>query len=221
MPAPLEGLLKYLASGYQNQAADDSTINAFGGDDMLKAAQQYDPNAHWQTVAGGDNGNGRSLVVDIEKLPASQGGKAGYDLRASNHATKLKDPSKVYEDDVYGSVTNSKNFYKEQDAAWTKIAPLLVTMVAPMAGAALAGAGIGGAAGLTAGVTGSGLSGASSTLPSWLTSQMSKLPQTAQAVNEGRWNPMSLLGSAGQAFGINPNLVSGGVTLANMVKGRR
>lgn len=220
MPAPLETLLSYLNSGYVGQAADDSIIGHFGGDDLLKAAQQYDPNAHWQNVTNGDAGAGRSLVVDIEKLPGSKAGKAGYDLRASNfkESKYLKDPSKIAQDDVYGSVTNSSNFRDDQEAAWTKLAPLLVAALGPMAGAALAGAGIGGGAGLTAGVTGSGVTGSA---PGWLTSLVKQGPSNARAISNGNFDVLRLLPAVGQAFGVSPSIVSGGSTLAQLARRRR
>jgi hypothetical protein len=227
--AALSSLLAYLNSGYSGQAADESTIAHFGGDDLLTAAKQYDPNAHWETVTNGDGGSGRTLVVDIEKLPSSKAGKAGYDLRGSNHKEReyLRNPSQVVNDDVYGSVTNSKNFADDREATWTKLAPLFVSLVAPMGAAALAAQGIGGAAGLTSAATGSGLTGVNSLgLPQWATQAIGKAPNIARQVGAtGKLDLQSLLsqflpGAAGSA-GINPALVKGALTLADFARIRR
>lgn len=215
MPS-LQSLLAYLNSGYSGQAADDSIINHFGGDDLLTAAKQYDPNAHWETVTNGDGGSGRTLVVDIEKLPSSKVGKAGYDLRGTNHGSRMKNPNAAVKDDAYGDVTNSANFYEEKDAAWTKFAPLLVTFAAPMAAAALASAGIGGA-GLTAAATGSGLGSAA---PGWAGSLVKGLPGNARSLSEGSFDFTKLLPFLGQLAGVNPTLTSGGMTLAQLARKR-
>lgn len=222
----LANLLRYLSSGFAGQAADSSVLGAFGGDALLNAARSYDPNARWEEVATPEGGSGKSLVVDIEKLPGSKAGKAGYDLRTSDFG-KLKNPRAVVDDPVYGKVTNSANVARDADPLWTKLAPLAVTMLAPMAGAALAGAGIGGAAGLTSAATGSGLvAGAKSTLPSWLTSALAKTPSYAAQLSSGKLDPLSLalgqLPGVGQsAFGINPNITKIGLTLGQIARGRR
>ena len=218
MAAPLELLLKYLNSGYVNQAADDSIIQGFGGDALLDAARQYDPGAHWQDVQTAEGGPGRSLVVDIEKFPGSKAGKAGYDLRSSDFG-RLKNLNAVEQNDAYGGVTNSKNIVKEPDAAWTKLAPLLVTFAAPMIGSALAAAGIGGAAGLTAGVTGSGL--AAGAVPKWATMLAKGLPSNARAISEGNFDATRLLPMAASMAGINPSIASGGMTLAQLSRRKR
>jgi len=199
----------------------------YGGDDLVKALQKYDPNAKVVTTSlgggeGGDQGDGYRIDVDLSKLPKSSAGLAGFDLNPSNLHTNVINPNAVIDDPNYGSVTNSSNFYKEADPLWTKIAPLAVSMVAPMAGAALAGAGIGGAAGLTDAVTGAGLSGVNTAnLPQWATQLLTRAPQTASSIVHGSWNPLSLLPTVGQAFGINPNITSGALTLANLARTQR
>lgn len=215
MAAPLEMLLRYLNSGYRGQAADDSLIQGFGGEDaLLAAARQYDPDARWQDVQTGESNRGRSLVIDIEKLPKSKMGKAGFDLRATNFMPHMKDPRAVERSDVYGDVTNSGNLYDDADPLWTKYAPLLVTFAAPMIGSALAAAGIGGAAGLTAGVTGSGL--AAGAVPKWATMFTKGLPSNARSISEGNFDLTKLLPFAAQFAGINPSIASAGSTLAQL-----
>jgi hypothetical protein len=214
--APLESLLKYLNSGYSGQAADQSVLDAFGGDALLEAARKYDPEARWQDVTTGENNSGRSLVVDIEKLPKSKMGKAGFDLRATNFMPHMKNPNAVEHSDVYGDVTNSGNLYDDADPLWTKYAPLLVTFAAPMIGSALAAAGIGGAAGLTAGVTGSGL--AAGAVPKWATMFTKGLPSNARSISEGNFDLTKLLPFAAQFAGINPSIASAGSTLAQLAR---
>ena len=231
MGAPLASILQALQSG--NGVMSDEQLNHFGGRDaILSALHSFDPNAQLtQTeTSGGEGGSGPMgwrMDYDVSKAPTSKGGTLGLDLRTSNFG-KLKNPNAVYNDDQYGSVTNSANVFKPADPLWVKLAPLAVGALAPMAGAALAGAGIGGAAGLTAGVTGSGL-GASSSLPSWLTSQLGKLPQYARSLASGG-DPMQMLinaamgqgvGMASNALGVDPGYLKAGMTLAQLSNQRR
>lgn len=208
-------------------------VDLYGGKDaILKALQSFDPDAKLTETetSGGEGGNGPMgvrLDFDVSKAPKSQGGTLGYDLRASNFG-KLKDPSAVYDDANYGSVTNSANVFKPTDPLWTKLAPIAVSVLAPYAGAALAASGIGGMAGLTAAATGSGLGGASS-LPSWLTSQIAKAPSYARSLANGG-NPLSMLtnaalgqgfNAAGNALGIDPSWLKNGYTLAQLASQQR
>lgn len=232
MPAPLETFLAAWRSG-QNVLTPEM-YEYFGGDAMLEQLRKYDPNATFTDTAtyggeGGDGPMGKRLDFDITKLPSVQG-IAPYDLILSNAHERIKDPSKVYDDPNYGSVTKVGNFYKDPDAKWTKFAPLFVSLLAPMAGGALAAAGIG--AGATAGVTGAaaGLGagniamGGKETL---LTQLMRKVPNLARQVGD---NPNGitlqsllplLLQYGGQAAGVNPNIVKGGLTLAQLAKQQR
>jgi len=194
---------------------------------VLAALKSFDPNAHLtQTDAGADGAAGVRLDYDPSKAPKSQGGTLGLDLRQSDFG-KLRDPNAVYDDAQYGKVTNSANVQKPTDPLWTKLAPIAVGMVAPWAGAALAGAGIGGAAGLTAAATGSGLGGGAS-IPGWLASQIATAPSYARGLANGG-DPMQMLlsalasqgiGAAGSAAGINPNVLKAGMTLAQLTRKR-
>lgn len=217
MGAPLESFLRAITSG--SATLSPEMYQHFGGDDILAQLQKYDPNAKWTDTElgggeGGSQGWGKRLDFDVTKLPKSQKGTAGYDLNPANLHTALPG-SKSYADSVYGDVRNSKEFAPDKEALWTKLAPLAVATLAPMAGAALAGAGIGGVAGLTAGVTGSGVSGNAA---SWLANLVKQGPgMLTKANNGGGFDIMSLLPYAGQAAGINPMLIKGGMTLAQLV----
>jgi len=228
MAAPLEDFLRAYTSGANIFTPE--MLDHFGGQDaLLSALRTFDPNAQATTteLGGGEGGGGGTGVrfdFDVSKAPTSKGGTLGLDLRNSNFG-KLKDPNAVYSDDNYGSVTNSKNVVKPTDPLWVKLAPLLVSVAAPYAGGALAGMGIGGAAGMTAAATGSGLSGASS-LPTWLTSQLAKAPSYAGQIANGQFNPINTLlniglGQGAGALGLNPSLAKAGLTLAQLARSRR
>lgn len=228
MAAPLEDFLRAYTSGANIFTPE--MLDHFGGQDaLLSALRTFDPNAQATTteLGGGEGGGGGTGVrfdFDVSKAPTSKGGTLGLDLRNSNFG-KLKDPNAVYSDDNYGSVTNSKNVVKPTDPLWVKLAPLLVSVAAPYAGGALAGMGIGGAAGMTAAATGSGLSGASS-LPTWLTSQLAKAPSYAGQIANGQFNPINTLlniglGQGAGMLGLNPSLAKAGLTLAQLARARR
>lgn len=193
-----------------------------GGEQIIKELQKYDPEAKVTETTiggGGDNPSGEKgyrIDVDLTKLPKSKLGLAGFDLIPTYDNSRLRNPSAVEEDPLYGKVTNSANQLKAPDAPWTKFAPLIVTALAPMAGAAMAGAGLGGA-GLTASVTGSGLGGSSS-IPGWLAQALKGAPSTARSIANDNFNPMSLLPMAGNAMGLDPRYISTGMTLANLAK---
>lgn len=220
MPAPLETFLHAVTSGHN--VLSQEMYDHFGGDAILEALRKYDPDARFtETRMGGDDDRiGYRLDFDWSKLPETKAGK-GWSLNPSNLHDHVKNPNAVYDDPVYGSVTNSANFYKDADATWTKLAPIAVGMLAPMAGAALAGAGIGGTAGLTAGVTGSGLGGAG-TIPAWAAKLIAKAPQLAGQIDNGQWQNalQSILMSGGTAAGLPMNTIKAGITLAQLAKGR-
>lgn len=219
MPAPLESFLRAITSGHNVLSRE--MLDHFGGDDIIKALQAYDPDARLTetTMPGESNGQqGWRVDFDWSKLPQSKAG-SDWSINPSNLHDKVKNPGAVYDDPVYGSVTNSANFYKDADKLWTKLAPMAVGALAPMAGAALAGAGIGGAAGLTAGATGSGLTGVGS-LPSWAVQLIGKAPSLAQSAHNGNYDAIlsALLGAGGNFAGINPNYIKAGLTLAQLAK---
>lgn len=219
----------------------------FDGDQMLEHLKKYDPNAKIITEdigggEGGSQGKGFRVEMDTSKLPKSTAGTLGLDLRESNFG-QLKNPNGVVHDENYGDVTNSANIVKPKDPAWTHYAPLAIAAIASMGaalpaaaaaegvgagagawgGAALAdGAGTGIASGLTSAVTGSGLTGINTAgMPSWLVQLASKSPTLARQIADGNFNPLSLLPVAGNAVGINPSLVSGGMTLAQLARQQR
>jgi len=228
VPAPLETFLRAYTSGAN--VFTPEMLDHFGGKDaLLSALKTFDPNA--QAVdselsggEGGSGGMGTRFDFDISKAPKSQMGTLGLDLRNSNFG-ELKNPRAVVDDSAYGKVTNSRNVIKPSDPLWVHLAPLVVGALAPMAGAALAGTGIGGAAGMTAAATGSGLGGASG-LPGWATNLIGKAPQFAQQVASGNFNPLSTvaslaLGQGASALGINPYLAKTALSLGQLAARRR
>lgn len=225
MPAPLETFLHAVTSGHN--VLTQEMYDHFGGEAILDALRKYDPEARFtETRMGGDDDRiGYRLDFDASKLPASKGGKAGFDLNPSNLHDRTKNPNAVYDDPVYGKVTNSANFYKDADAEWTKYAPLVVSVLAPMAGSALAAAGIGGTAGLTAGVTGSGLGGAA-TIGKAGAQLIAKLPNLApqikNAIEGGDATALlTMLAKYGaNAAGAPSWATTAGSTLASLVKNR-
>ena len=228
MAAPLEDFLRAYTSGAN--VFTPEMLDHFGGEqNLLSALRTFDPNAKASITetSGGEGGSGPMGVrfdFDVSKAPKSKGGTLGLDLRNSNFG-QLKDPGAVYDDAAYGKVTNSANVVKPKDPLWVHLAPLLVSLAAPAAGAALAGAGIGGTAGLTAAATGSGLGGAANA-PGWLTSLASKAPNLARTVANGKFDPLSLLmqygaGPAGNALGVDPNVVKAGLTLGQLARTKR
>lgn len=221
-------LLRYLSSGYDAGAPEDILAHFGGGDPegLLREAQQFDPNARFVDATSGDGGPMRRLEFDRTKLPASSRGTAGYDLRPANHGNVRPGSGDATEDEVYGSVRNSREFLKDKPNLLEIIGPMIPGLVAPYLGTLAAGAGIGGAAGLTSAVTGSGLTGVNSfNLPSWLTQQLAKTPQYARQAGSGNFDLGSLLAQgipvAGQALGLNPSLVKGALTLGQLARARR
>ncbi len=233
MPAPLEGFLRVVTSG--NNVIPQEILDVFGGDAILDNLRKYDPDARLvetRITEGGEAGGGGEndptgkvgyrLEFDWSKLPASKAGK-DWSINPSDLHEHVKDQGAVYDDPVYGKVTNSSNFYKDADPLWTKLAPLAVGTLAPMAGAALAGAGIGGAAGLTAAATGSGLGGAA-TIPKWAVPFIAKAPQYAGQISQGNFDTTALLKALASygatTAGVPSWAVSGGNTLASLLKNR-
>lgn len=233
--APLEAFLRMYTGG--NGTLTPEMFQHFGGDDILRQVQKYDPGARWvddAITSGGEAGSGtevagKRLDFDMSKLPGSKRGSEGlHDLNPSNLHANLKRPgSSAYDDPIYGSVRNSAEFAPDDRTLLEIIGPLLVSLAAPMAGAGLAGMGIG-AAGGTAGVTG-GIAGlgagniAAGGAKSLFTSLLQKAPGIARGQSRG-FNPNALLSAAlqygGSAAGINPNITSGAMTLAKLSKGR-
>lgn len=222
MPAPLETFLHYVTSGHN--VLSPEMLAHFGGPDLLAALQKYDPEARLtETQMAGENGGlGFRVDVDVSKLPQSKGGMAGFDLNPANLHDNIKNPDAVYDDPVYGKVTNSANFYQDADKLWTKLAPIAVSMLAPMAGAGLAGMGIGGTAGLTAAATGSGLGAATSAIPSWAVQIIKNSPSLAKQIANGAdWKQVLLsqaMGPAAGATGIDPRIIKAGLTLAQLAR---
>jgi hypothetical protein len=222
--ASLETFLRMYHSGQGTLSPE--MFQHFGGEDLLKQVQQFDPSAQWSDAdmgggEGGSQGMGKRLDFDITKMPTPKHSDV-LNLRPANYGSKgLHNDKYQWADENYGQVTESKNIKREVSGI-EKYAPLIaaaISMGGPALGAALAGAGIGGAAGLTAGVTGSGLTGVNAfNLPNWLVQQMAKLPQTAGKISQGKFDFTSLLPMAGSAAGLDPNLMRGAQTLSQLAR---
>lgn len=167
--------------------------NYFGGDEVLRQVQQFDPNARWTPTdigggEGGSAGRGVRLDFDISKLPGVGGPGGGASLfdtgfRPVYDDSKLYHPDMVYNDALYGNLTPYRNVDQGPAPFLQKYGPLIAAAIAmggPAAAGALAGAGIGGGAGLTAAATGSGLSGAAA--PWWATAATKALPGIGKGV---------------------------------------
>lgn len=190
LPADLRAWLMQYYSGYN--VLPQEMYDLYGGDDVLAQLQKFDPNARWTQTAqyggeGGEGPMGYRLDFDPSKLP-TVGGPGGdrtifeTGFRPVFDNDVLRNAEMVYDDPYYGRVTPYQNVQQERDPWWTIAAPIAVSLLAPYAGAALAGAGIGGSAGLTAAATGSGLSAASSSAP-WWTQIVKRAPQIAEGVS--------------------------------------
>lgn len=231
MPAPLETFLHQYRSGHTSLTPE--LYQLYGGDDLLKAIQQYDPGAHWTDTmtGGGEGGEGtasKRLDFDLTKMPTSKmpNGveRAFHELAPSNMTTAgLKNSEYHWGDDLYGDVTDARNV-KHKSEGIEKFAPLIAAAISfggPALAGALAGAGIGGA-GLTSAATGSGLTGLNSfNLPNWLTQTLGKAPTYGRQLSQGTFDPLSaLFNIGGNAAGINPYLLKGGMTLADLFRAR-
>lgn len=212
----------------------------FGGDGLIEALKQYDPNASVidEEIGGGEGGSqgmGKRLNFDVTKLPKSKAGDF-YQIRPNNWklAPGVPKDRVTVHDENYGDVVNGKYIDHRADGFLEKYAPYIAAAIA-MGGPALAGlaaaglaggvgvaagAGEGLAGGLTSGVTGSGLTGINAMeLPDWLIQGLSKAPQTAGQVSSGHFDPLKFgAGMAGSAFGVNPMLMQSGMTLANLAR---
>ena len=231
MPAPLEQFLRLISSG--NTTLSPELYAAFGGESILKELQKFDPNAAFSDVAGnasgGEAGGGgpteKRLDFDVTKLPKTKAGEF-WEIGNSDKRA-LVNPNRVVNDENYGSVTNSANYQKQQDPLWVKLAPLLVTLAAPMAGGALASAGIGaagGTAGVTGGIAGLGAGNIASGGTSALGTALKNLPSMARQIDQsgGNMDLMQILsliaGPGAGATGINPTAVKGALTLAQLAR---
>lgn len=161
--------------------------NYFGGDEILKQLQQFDPNARW-TVSdiggneGGPSGQGLRLDFDPSKLPGVGGPGAGRSIYDTGFVpvydnSNLHNADMTYDDPYFGRLTPYKNVVKPKADWWEYAAPLAVGLLAPYAAAGLAGAGIGGTAGLTSSVTGSGVAAGAGGTPWWAKPVIQTIPK--------------------------------------------
>lgn len=221
MPAPLDKFLQYRSGGTPGriQSTDEG---------LLQQLLAYDPNARFVDEAGGGDNptQERYIVYDESKLPAFKG-NLNQAREVLNNT--LRDKTRIHTDENYGDWTEPANVVNPKDAAWVKYAPLLVSLAAPMAGGALAAAGIG-AAGGTAGVTGgiAGLSAANiaSGGQATLLSQLAqKAPQIARQSDNGQFSLASIIPMltqlAGKELGLPSGVTSAGLTLAQLARRKR
>lgn len=204
--ANLRGWLQQFRSGMN--VLSPEMYQLYNGDEILRELQKFDPNARWTPTAqwggeGGDGPMGYRLDYDVTKLPTVGGPGGGRDVfgwAAVQDGANLIRPEMVYEDPYYGKITPSQNIKKAADPWWTYAAPLAVGVVAPWAAGLAAGAGIGGAAGLTSAVTGSGVAPGAT---SWWTNAMRGAPSVAKQVASGNFNPAAFAAGVGaDALGI-------------------
>lgn len=159
MPAPLETFLHAYRSG--NTVFSPEMYAHFGGEDLLNTLRKYDPNATWteQDLGGGEGGSqgkGYRLDFDITKMPGSKlpNGRTHELFGLAPAQGRMLNDKYQWGDDLYGQVTDSRNLRKDAPAWWELVAPLAVSVLAPAAGAALMGSGIGLGVGGTSAVTG-------------------------------------------------------------------
>jgi hypothetical protein len=219
----LQSFLDYFRSGYDGNSMTQEVYDAYKGDDMLNLLKEFDPDASWSyndnTTGGGEGGpSGQGAYVlnyNASKLPKSKYGSF-LDVKPVKEGTEVYDDKYTYDDENYGKVTHYKNVKKPKDPMWTKLAPLVVGMGGPMVGAALAGAGIGGAAGLTSAVTGSGMSGAAGgALGKGISGAVKALPGAGRSIAGGDWR-----GLAGSAAGMGLGMLGGmGGAVGNVAQG--
>lgn len=237
MSAPLENLLRMLVSGYGAMPMD--VYQASGGEGALDEIRKFDPNAHWADELLTEDGNeagtpgkaGKRLVVDISKLPTSKRGTAGFDLSPADHFESVKRGAPNAErNEFYGAVRNSNEFAGQKGTLLEILGPLFVSMVAPMAGAGLAGAGIGLGAGGTSAATGAaaGLGAgniAAGGTASFAGTAARQLPSLLRSYSQNggiSWQQLaSMLAAPGaEAAGINPNYLKAAMTMAQLARGR-
>lgn len=206
MPAPnttpdLSGFLRFYRSG-QWSDLDQSQYDYWGGDDILKALQKYDPDARWDYGVD-DNGvkTNYNLKYDQSKLPGNKFGDFLNMKPIYTDHNELYDPKLQYKDENWGQITHTRNVKKPTDPLWTKVAPLVPGIVAPWAAGLLAASGVG-AAGLASSVTGSGLAGGAGS--GWGSSLVRGLPGIGRSIASGDWSNLgqTAAGVAGGAMGV-------------------
>jgi hypothetical protein len=203
--------------------------------ELLDQIKAYDPDAHFQDDWSENGGSTRTLIFDHSKLPEFKGDMTNAASLSLYGKHRLKNKKKIFKDDVYGDWTTHDNIIKDKDKEWTKWAPLVVGVGAPMAAGAFLGAtGIGlgaagtsavtgGAAGLSAANIASGVGSGALTAGQRATQQFGRgLPNIARSVSEGNFNPTSLLGPALGAAGMGDvGKYIGYAQMANNIRRRR
>lgn len=202
----LSGFLRYYRSGYGNGNTNQEMYDYFGGDDILRALQKFDPDARWNVDEDGVGNKSYNLSYDVSKLPSNKFGDFLNMKPIYNDKNDLYDSKIQYHDDNWGQITHTKNVKKAKDPMWTKVAPLVPGMLAPWAAGMLAAGGIGAGAGLTSGVTGSGLA-AGAKAPGFLANMVRGLPGIGSNISSGNWGNLGQTAAsvAGGAMGM-PNL---------------
>jgi len=222
-PAQSEGPtlqeLAYFIRMYGGSGGIDPNYNEDGSlneqqQRLLAAIQKFDPDANFRFEAPtwneGSTPGGQRLFWDASKLPGIGGpGKGQLYQMAGDFTPMLSDGQYnngdlYYDDPNWGKITARGNEQKQKDPWWTVAAPLAVGMLAPWAAGGLAAAGIGGAAGLTSSVTGSGMGAAAGgMLGKGIGGAVKALPGFARNVSSGNWAGagMSALGAGAGVMG--------------------
>ncbi len=202
MPA-LADFLRAVHSGHTTMTPE--MYAHFGGDKILAEVQKFDPSAKWTdtSISGGEGGEGQAgkrLDFDITKMPKPKNSDLLNARVVADNDENLLNKKYKWDDESYGSITDSKNVNHHVDFLdkyGPMLAALAISVVAPAAAPALFGAMSGGAlgaaalgAGFTSGVTGAaaglapgaipGALGAGSSLglSDSLLQMMGKSPQT-------------------------------------------
>ena len=200
----LSGFLRYYRSGYGNGNTNQEMYDYFGGDDILKALQKFDPSARWNMTQDDSGNKNYDLSYDISKLPSNKFGQF-LDMKPMyNDHNDLYMPDLHYQDQNWGNITHTKNVKKPTDPTWTKLAPLVPGLVAPWAAGMLAANGIG-AAGMASSVTGSGV--AAGKVPGFIANLTRGLLGIGANVSSGNFGNLGqqAAGMVGGALGM-PNL---------------
>jgi hypothetical protein len=136
---------------------------------------------------GGDTGADMGYMINYDKLPQGQGpGGKPFNVAAmtptNNTGSNLLNPSQRWKDPTYGNVSYTQNNHGYIHDGWDTLYNVLPSLfIAGMGGMALSGAG-------------GGFFGPSN---------MMKIPQLAQSIGEGRFNPIGMAESYGMnALGV-------------------
>jgi hypothetical protein len=193
VPAPLANWLRSHYSGHT--VLPDEYYDLYGGDQILEAIRQYDPNARWEATSqysgeGGEGPQGRVLRFDERLMPAPVG-NLGWSRPTTILSDTLHNPGMKYYDPIYGWVTDPRNQAHPQDRIdkWgPPIAAAAISLAAPYLAPALFGAmGVpAAAAGFTSAATGAAAGLPAASIPGSFAAGGGPLAATQFSPNAGR-----------------------------------